>query len=147
MGLRDNIDAAPRPQQALRPEDHDTDHLLNRFWGHFIIGFTLFDAYMFRQRLVPELVSTLPALAQQGIKLLAAAAAAAVIVVVLYLFTRRTSRTRTRLYIFGAFLFAAFTVAMIVDDYHRYAEPGTFTQRMNTAYQKILTYADALRGR
>jgi hypothetical protein len=135
-----------RQASVAAPGDWDTGHLANRFWGHFIIVFAVIDAYMFRQRLVPELVATLPALANQAIRLAACAAAAAVLAAIAYLLTRRTSRSFTRVYIAGAILFALFTLATLVDDYHRYAEPGTFTERMTAAYERIQRLVADLRG-
>jgi hypothetical protein len=147
MGLRDDAGMKPDRQASVaRSEDWDTGHYVHRFWCHFIIGVAAIDAYVFRQRLVPELVSTLPALAQQALRLAACAAAAALLAGIAFLFSRRTARSFTWAYMAGAFLFAGFTLAMLVDDYHRYAEPGTFTERMNVALEKIKTYAAALRG-
>ena len=53
----------------------------------------------------------------------------------------------SRAYIGGAVLFALFTTATIFDDYHRHAEPGAFTERMGTAYEKARTFIDAALNR
>src|SRR4051812_46397848 len=91
-------------------EDFDGGHRANRLWGHLIIGFAVADAYLIRERLTPELVR-MPALSREALLLAASALASGLLAGLVYLVTRRTSRSRTRVYLFGAALFAAITSA------------------------------------
>jgi len=140
---------SPRVSRATAPVDHDQwgAHWDNRLWGHFIIALSIFDAYFFRQRLVPELVATMAALQHQALQLGAAAAASASIGGIGFLFSKRNSRARSFAYITGAVLFGLLTFAMLVNDYHRHAEPGTFSQRVSEAYQRFETMVGDLFGR
>jgi uncharacterized membrane protein YgdD (TMEM256/DUF423 family) len=122
--------------RGVADEDFDGGHRASRLWGHLLIGFAVADAYLIRQRLMPELVQ-MPALARQ-VQLLGAAAVASLLLAgLVYLCTRRTSRARTRVYLLGAVLFAGITSAMIVADYHRFAVPGTFTARMELFQSRV----------
>jgi hypothetical protein len=122
--------------RRVQDEDFDTGHRANRLWGHIIIGFAIADAYLIRERLTPALVQ-MPALLRQAIYLAGAALASVFVAGLVYLCTKRTSRARTRVYLLGAVLFAGLTSAMIVSDYHRYAVPGTFTQRMQLFQSRV----------
>lgn len=109
-------------------------------FGHLMVALALLDAFLFRNLLIPELVGNEAAITDQMRRLVMWACAVAFPLVLIYAMTKRTARTRARLYQFGAWVFFGITVYWLVEDYQQYGEPGTFTARINLAIGRIESF-------
>jgi hypothetical protein len=49
----------------------------------------------------------------------------------IYAMTKRSAQARACLYNLGAWIFFGLTIYFLVEDYKQFAEPGTFTARIN----------------
>nr|TFG52637.1 MAG: hypothetical protein E4H34_04730 [Hyphomicrobiales bacterium] len=105
--------------------------------AHFLIFLALIDAFLFRDLLTPELLASEVAITVQVRVLLFLACAVFAPLILLYALTKRTARGRAGLYQLGAWIFFGLTVYFLVEDYKLYAEPGSFTARINLSIGRI----------
>ena len=122
--------------------DAEAEGFFGGVWvfGHLMVALALLDAFLFRNLLIPELVGNEAAITDQMRRLVMWACAVAFPLVLIYAITKRTARTRARLYQFGAWVFFGITVYWLVEDYQQYGEPGTFTTRINLAIGRIESF-------
>ncbi len=117
--------------------DADGDFSGTWFVAHFLVLLALIDAFLFRNLLTPELLETESAITEQVRMLALWAGAVFAPLMLLYAMTKRTALGRARLYHLGAWIFFGVTIYFLVEDYKQYAEPGTFTARINIAIGRV----------
>jgi len=124
---------------APRRRDLATDGDFSGTWmvAHFLVFLALIDAFLFRNLLTPELLATETGITKQVRMLFFWAFVVFAPLMLMYAMTKRSALARARLYHLGAWIFFALTVHFIVEDYKQYAEPGTFTARINLAIGRI----------
>jgi hypothetical protein len=108
--------------------------------SHFLVFLALIDAFLFRNILTPELMESDAAINLQVRDVMLWASAVFAPMVVLYAMTKRTAGARAGLYHLGAWIFFGLTIYLLVEDYKEYAEPGTFTARINLAIGRVESF-------
>jgi hypothetical protein len=133
---------------AQRRRDYATDGDYSGTWmvAHFLVFLALIDAFLFRNLLTPELLATESDITGQVRILFFWASLVVMPLMLIYAITKRSALARVRLYHLGAWIFFGLAVYLIVEDYKQYAEPGSFSARINLAIGRAENFIEPLIG-